>query len=151
MFFVVSLSSMKWRRGQGVRRNVKSMLLTLSLSPQGGARGCVFFRNPDHPVNPVKTGHNDVRLAVFWTGLTGFAVFFLRNPDHPVNPVKTGHNFGLSPQLPSAICHLPMKIVLDKIWRQADLAINWKDWYSKLTLPHFRRTLAAWQRNPLPP
>jgi len=31
-------------------------------------------------------------------------------------------NSGLSPQLPSAICNLPMKIVLDKIWREADSA-----------------------------
>jgi hypothetical protein len=36
-----------------------------------------------------------------------------------------------------------MKIVLDLIWRQADLAINWKTWDSKLTLTNFRRTLAA--------
>lgn len=32
-------------------------------------------------------------------------------------------NSGLSPQLPSAICHLPMKIVLDNIWRQADFTL----------------------------
>jgi len=50
------------------------------------------------------------------------------------------------PFSPTLICHLPMKIVLAKIWRQADLATNWNDWDSKLTLAKFRRTLAAWRR-----
>ena len=74
----------------------------------------------------VEPGGSDARAAGKPMG--GDQFHYRHQPILPIEQPIILRSFrqdsGLSPQLPSAICNLPMKIVLDKIWRQADSAIQ---------------------------